>query len=586
MSTLALSHVSTHAVTSCTRTPIHMQQLLFLAFYGLFSLGSLAIADILNTLASLQLETRETRRENRETQNTLASLQLETRETRTTITELFAGKVLTSASPNELGLMIWNQCELKANGVDPAIESIDIVPLVSEEELNEMKERFKAMVFSKEEVWTALITPYLQRVVKSTDKVLVNSERIGWIRTQSGLSTHYQKPDLFVSDPLAFIQHPLPEPRGKPSESAKYAASLRTNDFLFGECAWPLRDSLSCILEIKVNISLNQALGEALSKVSNILHSLTISALKVCLIDMNQVYLLVFTSTGLFSSRQFLLTAKGSFRSVKDFISPSVTIEPVWLRATRQLCKDFNVEPVRGSAFLGAGAHGKVFRVERRSSGLNNVPPADNVYALKVVDCRHKSDLEAECRKLNDLLRKASATNDFPTFVFPTFVSPFIKYAFAAESNDLLGCGMLLQPVGEWFCSNQLRPKLESARQQLLFKVLEALVHMHRVKVVHGDARLENLICLPNDRLIWIDFRETMIPDTEVDGDRIVLQQLRDLNSCVNNFIYHYYGSRESAKLSDLYERYKNFISGSESLESAGWQDFKTAIWKKIEPCP
>jgi len=76
---------------------------------------------------------------------------------------------------------------------------------------------------------------------------------------------------------------------------------------------------------------------------------------------MQSIYLFTFTSTGLQSSQRIGWTSPGSLRTLLDFISPLGMVEPVWLRCLRQLCTLFNGQPVTGAAFLGTGAHGKVF---------------------------------------------------------------------------------------------------------------------------------------------------------------------------------------------------------------------------------
>jgi len=402
-------------------------------------------------------------------------------------------------------------------------------------------------------------------------KLLVNSELIGWVRTEAEISDFFQKPDLFVCDPVAYVAGARPRITDKSSVSSKYAASLRTDAFLFGSCAWPLRDAVLCLLEAKVKIELHEALGEVFSKAQNLLRGTTMASLKCCLFDMETMYLLVFTSTGLLSSQRFPLTALGSFQVVADFILSPAAVEPVWLRTMRQLCAAFDVVPVAGSAFLGSGAHGKVFRVQSPSSSsaasASLVEPPH--FALKVVDRRHQDSLDAEHLKLQRLITTHAAAAHG---VVPTFVSPTVRHT-ADPSGVPLGSGLLLQPVGEWVWSE--RP---SNCQAVLFEVLGALVQLHQLGVVHGDARLENLVRVDGGRLVWIDFRECQLEATQE------LQRWWDLRTCLDSFSRHYRRSlSHEVDLGGLQEQYGRLWAASTPLlSSSELLTFKQMAWERV----
>ena len=514
------------------------------------------------------------------TQASVSATQASMNETRILVAHLQAGQVLSSPSRAELGRSVWEACQSKSEGISEASRIHAPTPLLTQAEHEALKERYKANSGSRENVWVALLTPRLMELVASFSprKLLVNSELIGWVRTEADISNLFQKPDLFVCDPVAYVADAQPRTTDKSSASSKYAATLRTGAFVFGSCAWPLRDAVLCLLEAKVKIDLHEAIGEIFSKVQNLLRGTTMASFKCCLFDMESMYLFTFTNTGLLSSQHFPLIAPGSFRTVADFICPPSVIEPVWLRTVRQLCTAFDVEPVDGSAFLGSGAHGKVFRVQSHlsvsaaSSGASSaVSPSHAVipFALKIVDHRHQDSLDAEHLKLQRLL--TSTANRLS--ILPTFVSPKVQHAIDPSSGSPLGSGLLLQPVGRWVWAE--RP---SNIQAALYEVLDALVQLHQLDVVHGDARLENLLRV-DDRLVWIDFRECQIEASQE------LQRWWDLRTCLNNFIRHCRGDRtQQLEFEDLQEQYARlslFASGP-SASSPDWPQFKQTVWKRI----
>ena len=117
-------------------------------------------------------------------------------------------------------------------------------------------------------MWVALLTPRLMELVGDlpVPKVLANSELIRWIHTEAELVRNYQAPDMFVCDPVAFVKGIAPVLTDNSAESTKLAAEMRKDNFLFGKCEWLLRDSVLCLLEAKVKIVLNEAIGDCFFK--------------------------------------------------------------------------------------------------------------------------------------------------------------------------------------------------------------------------------------------------------------------------------------------------------------------------------
>ena len=281
-----------------------------------------------------------------------------------------------TSSQTELGSSLWDACRVKYEGVEQSLLSQSQEPIFDTHELGRLAKAFEdpANPNRREHVWVALVTQRLTDIVSTLrpSKVLVNSEKISWIRTSSQLPSNYQAPDLFVCDPVAVLEKN--PPAATESSESVYTSSIRESHFKFGECAWPLRDAMLCFMEAKVKISLFAALGEIFQKAQNLLSGTNYSAdVKCCLFDLTTMYLLTFTSTGLQSSRKFKLTAAGSLKKLVEFLLPDDTVESKWLRTLRQLCTHFKVTPVQGSAFLGCGAHGKVFRVQKQADSTVGV---------------------------------------------------------------------------------------------------------------------------------------------------------------------------------------------------------------------
>ena len=552
---------------------------LSLSLSGSLSLSSIRVA-ITEVIHEEMRELKESQQELKESQQELKDTQ---RETRAAVAQLQAAQVLSSPSRAELGRSLWEACQTRTQVIAETIRINSPAPFLTQVEHVELKAKYSANKGSKENVWVALLTPRLMELVAgfSPSKVLINSELIGWIRTEANLPNYFQKPDLFVCDPVGYIAAAWPHTTEKSSSSSQYAASLRTDAFMFGSCAWPLRDAVLCLLEAKVKIDLHEALGEVFSKMQNLLRGTLMASSKCCLFDMESMYLLTFTNTGLLSSQHFSLTGVGSFRAVAEFICPPNLVDPTWLRTVRQLCNAFKMDTVAGSAFLGSGAHGKVFRVRPLYSTAMTSPsvspsvttasalssPDARPFALKIVDHRHQDSLDAEHMKLRRLLNK-------PHSILPTFVSPTVQRVFDPSSGSPLGSGLLMRPVGQWVGAE--RP---SNVEKIFGEVLDTLLQLHLLDVTHGDARLENLIRVEEGNLVWIDFRESQIEASQ--------QQERwwDLRTCLSNFSRHFQNNvTHETDFTDLQSLYESFHTSATLLSSLEWLSFKRTAWKKITP--
>ena len=137
-----------------------------------------------------------------------------------------------------------------------------------------------------------------------------------------------------------------------------------------------------------------------------------------------------------------------------------------------------------GPAFLGAGASGRVFAVQREPAES----PQPQRLALKVVvasDAEWRRELSAEFNTI-----RAAAEYGAP-------VVPVIRDSLCADGDD--GGGFLLASCGTPFVVAPIR-----ITRTIVRGAFAALKSLHACNVVHGDARLANLLQL-GSRVVWVD---------------------------------------------------------------------------------
>ena len=179
------------------------------------------------------------------------------------ISALLAVEGPTSPSESERGATLVQHCSRKRDGLPPS----DQLPLLQPAALADLR---RQMAGGKENAWVALITPVLSDIVARATPgcILANSELIPWIRTAAEQTQFFQKPDLFACHRAAFVSGKRPVVNDRSAESTKLAESFRrpSESFLFGSCAWPLRDAVLCIFEAKLAIERNKDVGEMFPK--------------------------------------------------------------------------------------------------------------------------------------------------------------------------------------------------------------------------------------------------------------------------------------------------------------------------------
>jgi hypothetical protein len=378
-------------------------------------------------------------------------------------------------------------------------------PILAPDELSRLLAQLDKSYLEAELV--ALLTPTLLDVVRQLpdpEQLLVNSESLEWLRTASGDKGYFQKPDLFVCHRSAFLAGAAPAGASFPSQRA---AQLRSDSpvgaasFLFGRCAWPLREAVECIIEAKrKHMSLNAAVGECFAKAQNLLRGSSRPSRKVVLFDAAHVRLLVFSSSGLLSMQTFGWTAPGSFVVLLDFLHTPASAEPDWLCVLRSACAHFQVTLAPSNAFLGQGATGRVFRVlqrvahgdaeEEEEEEVKSAAPAaiSRTFALKVVEeGPHGEHITSLCREVEELTRLLAIPEGQPVRRYLPSSCTKSHSTYDRDGRSLVGAAAMFEPVGVSL--------YEAKRTEALWlEVCRAFAALHAAGIWHGDPRLPNII--------------------------------------------------------------------------------------------
>ena len=305
--------------------------------------------------------------------------------------------------------------------------------------------------------------------------VLVNSEHIGWLDDPKHPrpSNQLSKPDLFRTWTPFYL------PRQASSSQGSGPA------FVFGSLASPLLQRDGCVREVYEAKAVRLAdtqFGELVA-----------------------YQRLIQGGCGgmLFNAREFWLYASenghpvrliksswrvpGSAALVRSFFAEFRAQPPV-LQALVTLLHQLRVR-LADSPFLGAGSRGRVFRVVRKAA---HAGAADDMIALKVCPPRNAQwhDIGHEFEAL-----LAAQSCGAPV----ARVDPASLHLL--EDGEGGGGGFLLLDVGS---------PVKVTSLHACTSVFSALQALHSCGVIHGDARLPNLIQLAGGRLVWIDLLSGM----------------------------------------------------------------------------
>jgi hypothetical protein len=357
---------------------------------------------------------------------------------------------------------------------------------------------FRAKRIKFENDLVSLYTPRLMEIVQRVNPSLrlVNSECHTWLRCESLYSKCDLKPDLFSAhySLVEFL-------------SAYENAPKCSVDRFFGKfTSWESRCSIHCIWEGKTTIDM-EGFGEACKYLQiaghNILnHNDVLPQLKGVLFDKTEFWMITSCGTDIES----LVKCKWSQGGSENLLLKFLQFEDPWMDASDDLCQNYDVaiaDPSQSadsaylpSAFLGAGANGRVFKLKlkadqkQKSDAPNFATPHP---VLKVVVGTRSKSVEVEYRKMLKLLKRE---------VVAPIVFPIIDNSYSyGIINGVEYAGYLLECKGE---------KLERDKaHKHKTKLAEALFRLHKNDVIHGDPRIENALLLQG-QVKWIDFRDSI----------------------------------------------------------------------------
>ena len=211
----------------------------------------------------------------------------------------------------------------------------------------------------------------------------------------------------------------------------------------------------------------------------------------------NRKKFILFTSSNgvLDSAKECEWTTPGSVQYMTEFFAHQSDLN----KALKECCSKLEVSlctPLPNEpCFLGAGGNGFVFRVKSSDN---------SVKAMKLV--LGKDKLTPLAKEVNDV---KEAKKRLPSHVI-TVGKAFIGEEFGAY---------LMEEVGE--------PLHHSKTDQI--NLFSSLYDLHINNIVHGDARMQNVIFV-SDRIVWIDFACLLVM-ADIDSSECVHHCMMDFDS-------------------------------------------------------
>jgi len=348
------------------------------------------------------------------------------------------------------------------------------------------------------------LTPRLEELCVTNDDpddpcpmVLVNSEDCPWLRTDAGLPgtrldsiRHVFKPDLWLTW-KPFVLYKSPEDALLP----------------IGVLGGVALQSLGCVAAVFAARDRDVALTRP--QVGKLLADLACVSGAPCLgmLFNDNDYVLCAHFLGAVAKRvDGLFTAKGSEHIIRDFFK---TIKPPLLvKALSLVLQSLKLKTVHvnGRCYLGSGAHGHVFTVAGHS-------PTSSPRALKLAifnnkDAKNRFGAEYQC------IEAAQATGA------PVVHVQADSFASLKLEGRWIG-GYVLEQVGE-----PVETLPVTRKKTTITSACNALAALHNAGIIHGDARLANLVVVAG-AYKWIDlgaakqptlpeaFREASADDAE-----------------------------------------------------------------------
>ena len=329
-----------------------------------------------------------------------------------------------------------------------------------------------------------LYFPYLLNVFGElcSNLRLVNSDEYAWLCTTSNEAHCQMKPDMFSAF-HGLIEYKKPY-KGAPDPSNKLYGKFRP---------WHCRESIHCIWDCKWNI--NAAFGEK-CKYLQVTGQGDVTdfngrslRLKGVLFDVTGFWMIKSVKNEIVQVMTCDWSQKGSYEHLLKFLRFSDFWKDGALALAasydRQICDLSCQDDMLYPACLGAGGNGRVFLLD---SGM----------VLKVVIGRKADDVEKEFRQMLHCLQAC------PDAVFPVVEDSYKQI----EMDDSIKCaGYLLQCQGRKINNAEMN-------QGTIKLVLSSLFALHAKNLIHGDARLENIL-VHDGKALWIDFRVATLVSSE-----------------------------------------------------------------------
>ena len=367
-----------------------------------------------------------------------------------------------------------------------------------------------------------LITPTLWRLRISSAlnedaclPVLVNSENFAWLdRLDAPLRPEMRlKPDLFVAPRVCLEEHEGTDRQGS------------GDCYVFGRLADRHLQLDGCVREVyeaKLGTLTLAHFGELV-----MYHRFIPGECRGMLFNGSCFWLFSSYVPPRGGHIQYLKLVKskwalpGTAGLVRRFFGDDAPPPPPLLPVLQQLLSTLDLFPAPGDApFLGGGGSGRVFAVQSHSKVATTTSRQPRRMALKVVLATSphwwivfSSEFEA--------MRTAAARG-----------APVVPVV--ADSLNLVGCdggGYLLARCGTRFDATGSLTACTAA--------FTALAALHSLSIVHGDARLPNLLLLDR-KAVWVDLSSIMLdsaadPSTlaaffQVDAEMLAKSVLRHAN--------------------------------------------------------
>jgi hypothetical protein len=322
--------------------------------------------------------------------------------------------------------------------------------------------------------------PLLAPLFEMHGSCLVNSERVGWIPQVPGAPQFNRKPDFFAA-PL-YLYYGEKAYAADRLVDAKLRALRQITPMKYGGMPWNVRDLLDMTIEVKEKYG-TVGLGELeiyLGFIAKDLPDRCFEARGMFIWDKG------FILTKSFGGKVHHITkALWHTPGSKDLISAFVLGRPPnpHKLAIELLCRDNNLTP-EPCGYLGRGTRGVVIKC--RSHG--------ELVALKVVVGQDNVDeIEKELELLANFSKKADIITPCSCLLRAVDVNPT---GVGSAGHIKIPCaGYLMKSVGVPAPHSSLSEKIA---------IVVSLNGLHKANIVHGDARLTNVV-LVDEKLLWVD---------------------------------------------------------------------------------